>query len=550
MFRKNDDHKQMGLFTAASEMQPAVLRRLRDSWAPAFYEHVFCQIDEEPFSILYSEDTGRPNFPVNILIGLEILAAMHGHTVEQTLEQFNFNVLVRWALGIRGMWDHPLSERTIYEFRERLYQYALAHSGRDCLVYQQFQTISDHLMTFMSLTREEMRMDSTQIMSNIRRAGRLSLSFDVLKQAIKACPVELLTPELLEVLEPAFKRNLLYKVKAREVSSRLQEMLQLCAALLAIVSQHEELQEKHELKLLARFFIEQAEYDGQTKAWKARQHERGTTSAHLRSAYDEDVTCRAKGDEIYVGYVANLTETCAEDNAVQMITDYMLKQNIVGDTTMAQDAIPYLAEEHGVKHLYVDGGYAGQNVYETAAAKDISMHYTNMTGRETKKIPISEFTFKGNKITHCPAGHPSDFSLCDEERDTILVHFDLETCKNCDDRDRCPTSPSQTAHRLTVTKRKQIAAEARKQINDKKQHRENTSKRAAIEGTNSCVKRGQGDGKLQVRGLNKSRVVFGFIVLGRNVRQLLRWCSGDKRRSLVDAERKQRKGLLPIPAAC
>lgn len=217
-------------------------------------------------------------------------------------------------------------------------------------------------------------MDSTQIMSNIRRAGRLSLSFDVLKQAIKACPADLLTPELLEALEPEFKKNLLYKVKAREVSSRLGEMLQLCATLLAIASQHADLQEKHEIKLLSRFFMEQAEYDDQTKAWKARQHEKGTTSAHLRSAYDEDVTCRAKGDEVYVGYVANLAETCSEDNPVQIITDYMLEPNIAADTTMAKDATPYLAEEHDVKRIYVDGGYSGQGVYETAEVKEVSMH--------------------------------------------------------------------------------------------------------------------------------------------------------------------------------
>lgn len=72
--------------------------------------------------MFYSEDTGRPNFPGNILVALEILAAMHGYTVEQTLEQFNFNVQVRWALGVRGLWDYPLSERTMYEFRERLYE--------------------------------------------------------------------------------------------------------------------------------------------------------------------------------------------------------------------------------------------------------------------------------------------------------------------------------------------------------------------------------------------------------------------------------------------
>jgi hypothetical protein len=549
VFRPNDDHKQMSLFTSVSEMHPSVVRRLHDSWAPVFYEHVFCQIDEEPFSVLYSEDTGRPNFPINILVGLEILAAMHSYTVEQTLEQFNFNVQVRWALGVRGLWEYSLSERTIYEFRERLYQYALLNPGRECLIHQQFREISDHLMAYIGLTREEMRMDSTQIMSNIRRAGRLALSFDVLKQAIKACPVELLTPELLEVLEPSFKKNLLYKVKSREVPSRLREMLGLCATLLTIVAQHEELQGKREIELLARFFIEQAEYDEQVGVWKAREHEKGTTSGHLRSAYDEDATCRVKGNEVYVGYVANITETCADENPVQLITDYILEKNIVADTTMAKEALPHLAEQHGLKDLYVDGGYSGESVYETAANQDVSMHYTNMTGRETKKIPINEFIFDGDKVTHCPAGHPSDFSIYDKERDTILVHFNLETCKACPDRNRCPTSPNKEAHRLTITKKNRVAAETRDQLNDQEKHKENTSKRAAIEGTISCVKHDQGAGKLRVRGLNRSSVMFGFIAIGRNVKQLLRWRRGEKRRSLQDAERRRRKGFLPIPAA-
>ncbi len=32
MFRPNDDHKQMSLFTSASDMHPAVARRLNESW--------------------------------------------------------------------------------------------------------------------------------------------------------------------------------------------------------------------------------------------------------------------------------------------------------------------------------------------------------------------------------------------------------------------------------------------------------------------------------------------------------------------------------------
>jgi hypothetical protein len=48
-------------------MSPRIRKKLEKSWAPVFYEYVFCDIDEKPFSVLYS-DTGCPNFPVNILL--------------------------------------------------------------------------------------------------------------------------------------------------------------------------------------------------------------------------------------------------------------------------------------------------------------------------------------------------------------------------------------------------------------------------------------------------------------------------------------------------
>lgn len=545
MFRRNEDHRQLELFNIGTEMPSPVRRRLENSWAPVFYEHVFCQIDEEPFAVLYSEDTGRPNFPVNILVGLEILAACFAYSVEEMLEQFYFNVQFRWALGIRDISDCPVSERTIYEFRQRLYAHALTHPGRESLIHQQFDSISDHLMSFMGLVREEMRMDSTQLMSNIRRAGRLSLSYDMLKQVVAACPHELLPDRLLAVLQPEFKRNLLYRVQARDVANRFEEMIQLCAELVCIADQHQVVRETRDVQLLARFVLEQAAFDEETQVWVAKKQERGTTSQHLHSAYDPDATCRKKGDEVYIGYVANIAETCAEENPVQLITDYALEPNNVADTTMAKDALPRLADTHGTRELYVDGGYSGEDVHTTASGHGISMYYTNMTGKETSKIPISEFTFDGHDVTHCPAGHPSVLSIYDPHTGNTLVHFAIEHCRQCRAKHACPTKSKRQAHTITITRKQRIAAETRKQIQDKNQHRINTSKRAATEGTNSALKRKHGAGKLPVRGINKCEVRLGLIALAHNFKQVLRWVRGDKRRSLLDAERQRRKGLLP-----
>ena len=74
------------------------------------------------------------------------------------------------------------------------------------------------------------------------------------------------------------------------------------------------------------------------------------------------------------------------------------------------------------------------------------------------------------------------------------------------------------------------AAQTRDKLQDKKQRKKLISKRAAIEGANSVLKRAYGAGKLAVRGLDKSRVVTGFKMIAYNIRQFERWCKDDYRR--------------------
>ena len=62
------------------------------------------------------------------------------------------------------------------------------------------------------------------------------------------------------------------------------------------------------------------------------------------------------------------------------------------------------------------------------------------------------------------------------------------------------------------------------------QRRKFISKRAAIEGAYSVLKRAYGAGKLAVRGLHKSRVVTGVKMIAYNIRQFERWCKGEYRR--------------------
>lgn len=231
MFRENKDHMQVEIFDTLSELPLRAQNRLKRSWVASFYENVFCQIDESAFAGLYSEDAGRPNFPVNILVAFEILKHRHDLTDEDAIDQFYFNLLWKAAIGSQNLGEDTFGERTLYDFRERLYRYAMEHPREDDLIYTQFQKINDHLGKVIGLDTSEMRVDSSQLMPNIRKAGRLSLAYDVLIQGIKACPLDLLPTELLNVLAADFKQNLLYRTKNPEVEGRLKEMLNLCPSL-------------------------------------------------------------------------------------------------------------------------------------------------------------------------------------------------------------------------------------------------------------------------------------------------------------------------------
>lgn len=83
---------------------------------------------------------------------------------------------------------------------------------------------------------------------------------------------------------------------------------------------------------------------------------------------------------------------------------------------------------------------------------------------------------------------------------------------------------------LRVSQMALIAEQARIKIEDRELRKEATSERAAIEGTNSTLKRVHSVGKLSVRGIIKSKLVVGAKLIAHNFRQLTRYCQGYDRR--------------------
>jgi len=173
MYRKNEKHKQAGLFEDHNYFSKRKQKLLEDSWALKFYKEVFCRIEEDLFKCLYTEDFGRPNVPVNILAGLDIIKELKGYTDEELLQKFHFDYQVMYSLGIRKFGSTELGIRTLYYFRKRVAEY-FAETGINLtdMLFNEF--VSQYIDEY-EIDASEQRMDSSMVKSNMKKLSRLQL---------------------------------------------------------------------------------------------------------------------------------------------------------------------------------------------------------------------------------------------------------------------------------------------------------------------------------------------------------------------------------------
>ena len=540
MFRENTSHRQATFFDSTDTMDPRVKARLDKSWAPIFYEYVFCKIDEKPFAVLYS-DIGAPNFPVNIALSLELIKHLFNYSDDELMDEFYFNYQINYAVGIRHLGGLNLAERTFYDFRNRIYRYTIEYPELEDLTFGQFLNLTDNFLKAANLSSKVQRMDSTMFMPNIKKAGRLALAYDILIKAVEAIMESELPEDLKVVLTPNFKTETLYKTKPSESDSKMDQLLNLCLEAERILEIHAKSKSGAEaLRIVKRFIKEQADYDGNTKRLKAKSNKK-ISSDSLQSAYEEDCTFRTKNGKSQSGYVVNLAETCAKENPIQQITDYTVAPNITADVTFGEERIPIIKENTDCNSLTTDGGYYSEKVSATGAANNIDLHFTDMTGREPKfKLPVTAFEIdvETTIITKCPNNVAPLHTVVKDGQ--MVAHFPLDACRKCPLAGQCSAKEQKKDFVVRINKKAIAAAEQREKIENDRQ--QNTSVRAAIEGTNSALKRAHGLGKLRVRGQAKCTVVVGYKVIAHNFKMFARYMIEQVKNSSMPIP----GGLIPV----
>ncbi|MBT9141448.1 MAG: hypothetical protein DDT30_02040 [Dehalococcoidia bacterium] len=519
MFRANAGHTQQSLLESTQWMNPKIREKLYKSWAPIFYEQVFCKIDEDPFAVLYGT-TGKPNFPVNIMLSLEYIKHMKDCSDLEIIDDFHFDYLVNYATGQRTLGEINLAERTLYYFRERVYRYCRENPGKDDLLFGQFIGLLHSFAGKAGIALGEQRVDTTLFMSNIKKAGRMALAYDVLIKAVNAIPENERSETLAKALDPDFRTNVLYRAKAQECDTKLAILLNLCQEALSLLTSIPA--SASEAKLVTRFLAEQAVVDAESGNLMQKSR-KDISPSSLQSAHDEDATFRRKGNVTQSGYVLEIAETCDQANPFQLLTDYTVAPNNTSDVAILESRLETIHTNTGCTDMYADGGFHSVGVHRIAEENGIEVHLTNMTGKAPTKIATTEFDIDeaSNVITRCPKGHiPTRAGV---SKGQTSAHFPHTACDNCELRDQCYMLQQNKDCVVRINLKAVHAGRERAKMQSAQ--KENTRKRAGIEGSNSALKR-TGLDKLGVRGIVKSTVVCGLKVTAQNIKRLIKYLQG------------------------
>lgn len=524
MFRKNDHHRQQPLFSTLDDLPAKPRERLENSWAATFYREFFSRIDEDVFAILYSDQASRPNIPVNVLVGLETLKAGFGWSDAELEDALAYNIQVRYALGYRELTEGHFELRTVYNFRRRLAQH-MQETGEN-LLEEAFEQVTDEQIAALELKTGKLRMDSTQIASNIRQMSRVQLLVEV-TQRVWRMLTEADQADYAADFAPYLKGTsgqYTYHIEPGEAPGHLEAIGCVMRRLVAeLVADYGAQDAYHVLaRVYAEHFVE-VESGLRPKAGQE------LSAQSLQSPDDWEATYRSKNGRGYQGYVANVTETCDPENPIQLIVKVQTEANSTDDAVMLEDAVPNLVERTDVDEMYTDGGFNSPAVDAVLNDAQIEHFQTAIRGQQPDddRVNGSDFVFTRDEhgtpqAVRCPAGQ--DAAVVPARKPgRFTARFDVEQCAACPLLGQCPTErlKRKPLYRILRFDQQQVNVAHRRE-NQRQAQASGQNLRSAVEATVRSVKHPFGNHKLPVRGHIRVSLTMVASAAMVNVRRI--WC--------------------------
>lgn len=520
-FRKNES-QQLSMFDAFHALTPREQKALEKSWAKVFADEIFPYIDEDRFSVLYSDKASRPNTPVNVIIGALILKELHDLSDDEVVENILLDPRYQYALHTTSFDEQPISDKTLTRFRIRCYDYELLH-GID-LYHDCVTDLAAKSAKLMKIDGRIRRIDSLMVEANIRKLSRMELIYRCIAKLVVYIHKEG-KDQLIEGLEHYYDPNdfnaVIYHSRSSETDDRLAILLTDADKLLKTCgSQFENITE---YQLFVRCLAEQTVVENGTRRLKTKE-DGSMSSDMMQNPSDPEATYREKAGKQHRGYVANVIESVGENGSI--VTDYQYETNNTSDSQMLKDKLNQMEPQKEATVFVADGAYAGEDNTSLAAEKNVTLITTDLPGQDVPEIlGMFELNADETRVVKCPTGHTPKSSSFIRQTGTCTASFDRETCAKCPYKDKCHAKIFKNVAKIRVSG-KQIRRAALQRKMQSEEHKLYARLRNGVETVPSILKNVYHVNRMRTRGRIRGKFFFGSKIAALNFKKLLGFLRG------------------------
>ncbi len=503
MVNMKDPRQKLLLDAFEHLFSPLAYKTIEKGWQGVFRHVILELLPAQTVAAEFHPVVGRPTKELYSMAGLVFVMEFNDWTIEQAAQAYMFSSDIWYALNLEpGL--NSMCARTVERYREIFRDNELAKAV--------MQDVTVRLVEMLELTIAEQRLDSTHVFSNMATFGRTRLMGVTIKRFLTQVKrhgqqaYDALPEELAERYQPSGHH--LFGDTAKDKESRRLLRQQVAEDMFALITRFgddERFNRRSTFKTLCAVFEQQCEVIEDKAGVKKK-----TGGDVIQNPSDTDATYDGhKGP----GYQVQISETCSEENDVQLATSAIPQTACESDADAVEPVCEDLKESELLPdQMLADTAYGSDENVQASAEDDMEL-VSPVSGKapDENAMAIGDFDVDDatQTVRACPAGHTPITSEHDADTGKTRTEMHPNVCADCPGKARCPVKQTRTGSHFEHTA-KQRRLDQRRRNEKTNEFRESYTKRAGIESTNSGVKRRTGMARLRVRG---KKSVFHAILL-------------------------------------
>jgi hypothetical protein len=518
-----NDPRQGRLFDEFEEfMHPKAYQKLKQGWQHLFRESIRELMPVDVVGGEFSDECGQPTKELYSMCGLILIMEFMDWTTKEAVDNYIYRGDIHYALNLESAGTY-VSERSIYRYKNLMIENDLAA--------QIMTDVTRTLVEKLNLKIGKQRLDSTHLESDMAKFGRTQLMSTAIKRFLTQLKRhDLVTYDELDAeLRKRYEKSPYQLFGGKKKSDDDRQLLRIQIAkdmyeLIVLFGENEGHNRRKTFTDLVLIFDQQCEItpsdDSNDEAIiEIRKHPGGDV---IQNPSDPDATYDGKKGP---GFQVQLSETCDEDNEVQLITTAIPEKACESDANAMEPVLENLkANDLLPGELSADTAYGSDDNQQRCETEGIEL-VSPVPGKKIDASQTGAADFEeapGGEVLCCPMRCKSLMSTTAGEADATLVIMNELDCCNCVYLDTCPVEKDRRGRYAFKYTSKERRLDARRRYEATSDFREKYRIRSGIEATNSVIKRVTGLARLRVRG---RPAVFHSILLkiaGWNILQAAR----------------------------